>query len=68
LGWWIGWGVAKMLTDSYTSDLYSMPLVVNPSTFASASLIVLSAALASVLIVRRRLDQIDLVSVMKTRE
>ncbi|MEX0310251.1 MAG: ABC transporter permease, partial [Tateyamaria sp.] len=47
LGWWIGWGVAKMLTDSYTSDLYSMPLVVNPSTFASASLIVLSAALAS---------------------
>ncbi len=68
LGWWIGWGVAKMLTESYTSDLYSMPLVVSASTFSSASLIVLTAALVSVLIVRRRLDGIDLVSVMKTRE
>ncbi|MEO0745455.1 MAG: FtsX-like permease family protein, partial [Pseudomonadota bacterium] len=68
LGWWIGWGVAKMLTESYTSDLYAMPLVVSASTFSSASLIVLSAALVSVLIVRRRLDCIDLVSVMKTRE
>jgi len=68
LGWLIGWGVAKMLTESYSSDLYIMPLVVKPSTFASASLIVLSAAVVSVLIVRRRLDRIDLVSVMKTRE
>ena len=68
LGWWIGWGVARMLTESYTSDLYAMPLVVSAATFSSASLIVLSAALVSVLIVRRRLDRIDLVSVMKTRE
>ncbi|WP_299610820.1 ABC transporter permease [uncultured Tateyamaria sp.] len=68
LGWWIGWGVAKLLTESYTSDLYSMPLVVNAATFASASLIVLSAAFVSVLIVRRKLDRINLVSVMKTRE
>ena len=57
-----------MLTESYTSDLYAMPLVVSASTFSSASLIVLTAALVSVLIVRRRLDRIDLVSVMKTRE
>lgn len=68
LGWWIGWGIAKMLTESYTSDLYSIPLVVTPSTFASASLIVLTSAFLSVLIVRRRLDGINLVSVMKTRE
>ena len=68
VGWLIGWGVAKMLTESYASDLYSMPLVVNASTFASASLIVLTAAFVSVLIVRRRLDGINLVSVMKTRE
>lgn len=68
LGWWIGWGAAKKLTESYSSDLYSMPLVINADTFASASLIVLTAALVSVLIVRRRLDRINLVSVMKTRE
>ncbi|WP_299547449.1 ABC transporter permease [uncultured Tateyamaria sp.] len=68
LGWGIGWGVAKMLTESYTSDLYAIPLVIKPSTYSSASLIVLTAALASVLVVRRKLDRIDLVSVMKTRE
>ncbi|MFQ6548462.1 FtsX-like permease family protein [Aestuariibius sp. 2305UL40-4] len=68
VGWWIGWRVAKLMSDSFTSDLYSIPLVLNLSTYSSASLIVLLAALASVLIVRRRLDQINLVSVMKTRE
>ena len=66
--WWIGWRVAKLMTDSFASDLYTMPLVLNPSTYSSASLIVVLAALASVLIVRRRLDRLDVVSVMKTRE
>ncbi len=68
LGWWIGWAVAKLMTDSFTSDLYAIPMVLKVSTFSSASLIVLGAAMASVLVVRRRLDRIDLVSVMKTRE
>jgi len=68
VGWWIGWAVAKLLSESYTSDLYAIPLVMKSATMATASLIVLGAALVSVLVVRRRLDRIDLVSVMKTRE
>ncbi|QPH52943.1 FtsX-like permease family protein [Pontivivens ytuae] len=67
-GWWIGWRVAKLMTDSFASDLYTIPLVIEPATYANASLIVLSAALLSVLVVRRRLDTLNLVSVMKTRE
>ena len=68
IGWWMGWGFAKLMTDSFTSDLYSIPLILEPRTFANASLTVLAAALVSVLIVRRRLDKMNLVSVMKTRE
>ena len=68
IGWWMGWGFAKLMTDSFTSDLYSIPLILEPRTFANASLTVLAAALVSVLIVRRRLDNMNLVSVMKTRE
>ena len=68
LGWWIGWSVAKLMTEAFTSDLYSIPLVLKPATFSSASLVVLSAALVSVLVVRLRLDRLNLVSVMKTRE
>ena len=56
------------MTSAFTSDLYAIPLVLKPATFAFASLVVLGAAFASVMIVRRRLDRLDLVSVMKTRE
>jgi putative ABC transport system permease protein len=68
LGWWIGWRISKLMTESFTSDLYAIPLVLKPSTFSSASLVVLAAALLSVLAVRFRLDRLNLVSVMKTRE
>jgi putative ABC transport system permease protein len=68
VGWWLGWQVARLMSDSFTSDLYAIPLVLKPSTFSSASIVVLTAALLSVLVVRRRLDRLNLVSVMKTRE
>ncbi len=68
LGWWIGYNVARFMTEGFSSDLYAIPLVLEPRTYARASLLVLAAALASVLLVRRRLDNLDLVSVMKTRE
>ena len=67
-GWLIGAGIARMMTNAFTSDLYAIPLVLKPPRFTFASLVVLSAALASVMIVRRRLDRLDLVAVMKTRE
>ena len=68
LGWWIGYLVARMLTSGFASDLYSVPLVLLPSTFAWASLVTLLAALGAAMVVRRRVDALDLVAVLKTRE
>jgi len=68
IGWLIGAWIASAMTNAFTSDLYAIPLVLKPHIFAIGSLVVLSATLGSVLIVRRRLDRLDLVSVMKTRE
>lgn len=68
LGWLIGAGLATAMAKSSASDLYSIPLVLKASTFSLASLVVLFAALGAALIVRRRLDRLDLVAVMKTRE
>ena len=68
LGWLIGSWIAQAMTEAFTSDLYAIPLVLKPRTFALGSLIVLSIAFISVMIVRRRLDHLDLVAVMKTRE
>ena len=68
LGWLLGAGIAAALAEGSSSDLYAIPLVLKPAGFASASLVVLSASLIASLVVRRRLDRLDLVQVMKTRE
>lgn len=68
VGWLLGAWIARALSTSFSSDLYAIPLVLNADSFARASLVVLSASLVTVLIVRRRLDRMDLVAVMKTRE
>ncbi|MGJ8623099.1 MAG: FtsX-like permease family protein [Yoonia sp.] len=68
LGWWIGAQIAISMANSFSSDLYNMPLVLHPAIFARASFFVLLASFVSVMLVRRRLDKQDLVSVMKVRE
>lgn len=68
LGWFVGAQIALTMANGMSSDLYSMPLVLHPAIFAKASLVVLLASFASVMVVRRRLDKQNLVSVMKVRE
>jgi putative ABC transport system permease protein len=68
LGWWIGAQIATAMANSFSSDLYNMPVVLHPAIFAKASFFVLLASFASVMLVRRRLDKQNLVSVMKIRE
>jgi putative ABC transport system permease protein len=68
LGWLLGYALAWAVTRGFESDLYRVPLVVETSTFAWSSLVVLGAALASALVVRRRIDRLDLIRVLKTRE
>jgi putative ABC transport system permease protein len=50
------------------SELFRFPAIVAPSTYAFAALVVLGSGLLSALLVRRRLDHLDLISVLKTRE
>ena len=49
-------------------DDMSIPLVVGPWTWILSVVTVLVAATASALAVRRRLDRLDLVGVLKVRE
>lgn len=68
IGWLIGYGIADLMTKGFTSDLYEIPLVLELRSYAKGSLVVLLAAFGSAMIVRRRLDTLNLVEVMKTRE
>lgn len=68
LGWLIGYGFAFAMVQGFSTELYRVPLVVNPSVYAWASIVVLTAATLSALIVRRRIDRLDMIAVLKTRE
>ncbi len=68
LGCAFGYGLAALIVRAFKTELYRVPLVIEPATFAWAMMIVIAAAAGSVLLVRSRLDRLDLVAVLKTRE
>lgn len=68
LGFLIGRGLCAVISNNLQSDLYRVPLVLEPSTYAFAATVVLVSAAVSALAVRRKLDHLDLVEVLKTKE
>lgn len=68
LGWLFGYVFSWITIQSISSDLYRSPFVILPATYARASLIVMTTAILSALLVRRRIDRFDLISVLKTRD
>lgn len=63
-----GWGLSAWVARSMSSDRFRMPTVVELDTYAYAVLVFLAAGAASAFLVRRRLDRLDLVDVLKARE
>ena len=68
LGMAAGWGLVHLLAGAMASDQFQFPVVIQPRTYAWAGLCVVAAALASALVVRRRIDQLDMVAALKTRD
>lgn len=68
LGCLLGYGLAIVMLEEYASDLFRLPFVISNATFGLSAAIVLGAAAFSALIVRRRIDRLDLIEVLKTRE
>jgi putative ABC transport system permease protein len=68
VGWLIGYWLAYLLVTSLNSETYRIPLVVSGQTYFWTASITLIAAAASGMLVRRRLNRMDLIAVLKTRE
>jgi putative ABC transport system permease protein len=68
LGWLIGYALSWVTVQSFSSDLYTTPFHIETSTYAKASLVTLAAAIGSAVAVRKRIDTLDLIAVLKTRE
>lgn len=68
LGYAIGYQMCMWIARRYQWELFRLPMVVRFDTYVFALLVLIGAAIGSAWLVRRRLDRIDLVEVLKTRE
>ena len=68
LGMALGFALVHLISALLASDQFYFPVVIQPRTYAWAALCVLAAGVVSALIVRRRIDRLDMVAVLKTRE
>lgn len=64
LGWLLTWWVMTQ----FETEVFRLPMVARSDTYLQAVSLVAAAALLSALLVRRRLDRLDLIAVLKTRE
>jgi putative ABC transport system permease protein len=67
-GWALGFGLAWIMKTRLAGELMRVPMVMQNLTYAIASAVILMAAAASALIVARRVNGLDLVAVLKTRD
>lgn len=68
LGCMMGNVLARSILAMSTNENIHLPFVISSQTYAFACLVVLAAGVVSALIVRRQIDSLDLVAVLKTRE
>ena len=68
LGLWLGYVLAGVLVSLYETEMFKVPAIVAPRTYALTVIGVLGAAGLSALAVRRKIDRLDLVAVLKARE
>jgi len=68
VGCLMGYGMAAGMMTMLETELWRLPFVILPRTYAFAVITSTGATIASALIVRQRLDGLDLVAVLKLRE
>jgi len=68
LGFLAGFWLAVLLLALMPHEMVEFPLIILPPTYLYAGAVVAAAGVLSALIVRNRIDNLDLVGVLKTRE
>jgi putative ABC transport system permease protein len=68
LGFAAGWGLCWVMAIGFESDLFRVPVTLLRATYAFAAVTMAVSTVLSALIVRRRIDRLDLIGVLKTRE
>jgi putative ABC transport system permease protein len=68
LGALLGYGLGALIMTGFSNEIYRLSYIVTARTVAWSFLTVIAAAFISGLMVRRRLDRLDLVAVLKRRD
>lgn len=68
LGMALGLGLVHLISELLKSDQFFFPVEIRARTYAWAAICVVAAGAASALVVRRRIDRLDMVAALKTRD
>ena len=70
IGCILGWGLAALFVNAsgFQTELMRLPLVIQPSTYGLAVVVLLAASAVSGLVIKRSVDHLDMIAVLKTRE
>lgn len=64
----IGYVLSYFATLALDTETHRFPLVISRATFAYSAAVILAAAAVSALIVRRMIDKLDMIAVLKVKE
>lgn len=68
VGMLMGAGLAAWSLAAFETEMFSFPFVLTHRTLGASAMVVLAAAVFSALLVRRQINRLDLIGVLKTRE
>lgn len=67
-GWLGGYGLAWLTAKGLDTEVHRLPFIIDRDTFAWASVVLIAAVAVSAFIVRLRINKLDLIAVLKTRD
>jgi putative ABC transport system permease protein len=68
LGLALGLGLAFWIVTGFASESYRFPVIVSAQTYLFSVAVIVTAAVGVALVMRRHIDKLDLVAVLKTGE
>jgi putative ABC transport system permease protein len=64
----VGYGLSRLMIALFSTDLYQLPFGLAPATYGKSTVVVLVSAAISCALVAWRIQNLDLVRVLKTRD
>jgi putative ABC transport system permease protein len=68
IGLWVGTYLSNAIMETVDPEQYRFPATISARTYAFAVVVALASGFVSALLVRRKLDHLDLIGVLKTRD